>query len=285
MYHAKASGRNNYQFFTVDMNKRAVLRLSIENNLRRALLQSEFELYYQPKIHLASGRMTGCEALIRWHDPDLGLVEPAEFVGIAEECGLIVPIGRWLLREACRQLTAWQAAGLAIVPVSVNISALEFRHINFLDGVALIFKEIGLAPRFVEMELTESILMHDLEVSTSVLQALKDMGLQLAIDDFGTGYSSLSYLNRFPIDTLKIDQSFMRDLATNGNNASIVSAVIGMGKSLHQKVIAEGVETAEQVAILQGLECDEGQGYWFNYPLRSEEFALLLGCENAQMPV
>jgi EAL domain-containing protein (putative c-di-GMP-specific phosphodiesterase class I) len=277
MFYAKAGGRNNYQFFTADMNARAIQRLFIENGLRRALKQGEFELYYQPKVNIASGAMTGTEALIRWLDPNLGMVYPRQFVPIAEECGLIVPIGRWVLREACRQVQAWIKAGLPAVPVAVNISAIEFRHLNFLEGVALVLSETGLPPGYLELELTESILMHDAEASATVLEGLKAMGVQLAIDDFGTGYSSLSYLNRFPIDTLKIDQSFVRDVATNVDDASIVSAVIGMGKNLRQLVIAEGVETPEQLAFLRAEQCDEGQGFQFSHPLSAKEFTTLLG--------
>jgi predicted signal transduction protein with EAL and GGDEF domain len=280
MYHAKAGGRNNYQFFRAEMNARAVRRLFVETSLRRALKQGEFLLHYQPKIDLASGAMTGAEALIRWQDPDLGLVYPAQFVPIAEENGLIVPVGRWVLREACRQVQAWLDAGLPAVPVSVNISAVEFRHEGFVEGVALILKETGLAPHYLELELTESILMHDVESSTSMLEALKAMGVQLAIDDFGTGYSSLSYLKRFPIGTLKIDQSFVRDIATDADDASIVSAVIGMGKNLKQRVIAEGVETQAQLALLQARHCDEGQGFHFSHPVSAEDFARLLDTGN-----
>lgn len=276
MYYAKAKGRNNYKFFTADMNTRAVQRLFIENSLRRALRNEEFRLHYQPKVDIASGLMTGAEALLRWEDPDLGIVYPGQFVPIAEECGLIVPIGRWVLREACRQVQAWLDAGLQAVPVAVNISAVEFRHINFLEGVAVILKETGLAAGYLEIELTESILMHEAEASAKVLEGLKEMGVNLAIDDFGTGYSSLSYLNRFPIDTLKIDQSFVRDIATNSDDASIVSAVIGMGKNLKQRVVAEGVETLEQLTFLKGQKCDEGQGFLFSYPIPSDEFASLL---------
>jgi len=279
MYHAKASGRANYQFFKPEMNARAVRRLFVEKSLRRALKQEEFLLHYQPKIDLASGAMTGAEALIRWQDPDLGLVYPAQFVPIAEENGLIVPVGRWVLREACRQVQAWLDAGLRAVPVSVNISAVEFRHEGFQEGVARILQETGLAPRYLELELTESILMHDAESSALALEALQAMGVQLAIDDFGTGYSSLSYLKRFPIDTLKIDQSFVRDIVTDTDDANIVAAVIGMGKSLKQRVIAEGVETHAQLAFLLDRHCDEGQGFHFSHPVSAEDFARLLVLE------
>ncbi len=276
MYHAKANGRNNYQFYMSEMNSRAVQRLFVENSLRRALKNEEFELHYQPKIDIASGRMNSAEALIRWRDPDLGMVYPGQFVPIAEECGLIVPIGRWVLREACRQVQAWLAAGISAVPVSVNISAVEFRHVNFLDGVAAILDETGMDAAYLELELTESMLMHEAESSAQILEKLKAMGIQLAIDDFGTGYSSLSYLNRFPIDTLKIDQSFVRDMASNPDNAAIISAVIGMGRNLKQRVVAEGVETGEQLAFLCLQNCDEGQGFLFSYPLPAEDFARLL---------
>jgi EAL domain-containing protein (putative c-di-GMP-specific phosphodiesterase class I) len=185
-------------------------------------------------------------------------------------------MGRWVLREACRQVKAWLDAGLRVVPVAVNISAVEFRHKNFLEGVALILKETGLAPGYLELELTESILMHDAESSVAVLEALKAMGVQLSIDDFGTGYSSLSYLKRFPIDTLKIDQSFVRGIAIDANDATIVSAMIGMGKNLKQRVIAEGMETQEQLAFLRTLQCAEGQGFLFSHPLPAEDFARLL---------
>ena len=277
MYYAKAKGRNNYQFFTGDMNTRAVQRLFIESSLRRALKDDEFALHYQPKINIASGAMTGAEALIRWQDPELGMIYPGQFVTIAEECGLIVPIGRWVLREACRQVQAWLDVGLHAVPVSVNISAVEFRHIDFLDGLSQVLAETGLAPRYLELELTESILMHEAEASAVLLEKIKAMGVQLAIDDFGTGYSSLSYLNRFPVDTLKIDQSFVRDIPANTDDAAIVSAVIGMGKTLQQRVIAEGVETNEQLRFLENRQCDEGQGFLFSYPVPSGEFACLLG--------
>jgi diguanylate cyclase (GGDEF)-like protein/PAS domain S-box-containing protein len=284
MYHAKENGRNNYQFFTAAMNAHAVRRQLVESGLRRALKQGEFLLHYQPQIDLASGAMTGAEALIRWQDPNLGAINPGQFVPIAEECGLIVPIGQWVLREACRQTQAWLVAGLTAVPVAVNISAVEFRHKGFLEGVTRVLAETGLPPRYLELELTESILMHDAESQESVLEALKILGVVLAIDDFGTGYSSLSYLKRFPIDTLKIDQSFVRDLATDADDATIVSAVIGMGRNLKQRVIAEGVETTEQLVFLQAQHCNEGQGFLFSHPLTAEDFALLLVGGNSAPP-
>jgi EAL domain-containing protein (putative c-di-GMP-specific phosphodiesterase class I) len=266
------------------MNIRAVRRLAVESSLRRALKEDEFLLHYQPQIDLASGAMVGAEALIRWSSPDRGLVFPKQFVPIAEACGLIVPIGRWVLREACRQLQAWLDAGLPAMPVAVNTSAMEFRHEGFLDGVASILKETGLAPRYLELELTESVLMHDAGSPVAVLEDLKAMGVRLAIDDFGTGYSSLSYLQRFPIDTLKIDRSFVCDIASEGNGSTIVSAVIAMGRTLGQRVIAEGVETQEQLAFLRTRHCDEGQGFHFSRPLSAEDFRRLLVTGNDEPP-
>jgi diguanylate cyclase (GGDEF)-like protein/PAS domain S-box-containing protein len=276
MYHAKNNGRNNFQFFKEEMNQRAVRRLFVINGLRRALKNKEFEMYYQPKFNLASGQLSGVEALLRWNDPKLGLVYPESFIDIAEESGLIVPLGQWIIVEACRQVQQWQEAGLAVVPVAVNVSAVEFYHKKYLAGIASALKETGLNPALLELELTESVLMDDAESSAEVLDALKLMGVSLAIDDFGTGYSSLSYLKRFPINTLKIDQTFVRDVTTDVDDATIVSAVIGMGKNLKQKVIAEGVETAQQLAFLKTRHCDEGQGYLLSHPLTADDFGQFL---------
>ena len=277
MYHAKDAGRNNYQFFKPDMNVRAVERQSLENGLHHALDLQEFELHYQPKMNLETGEMMGVEALIRWRHPQRGLVPPSQFIPIAEECGLIVPIGRWVLREACRQAQAWQDAGLAPLRIAVNISAVELRAKDFVAGVLAILAETGLDPSYLELELTETFLMQDSKSTGAVLQGLKDMGVQLALDDFGTGYSSLSYLKRFPIDTVKIDQSFVRNVTTDADDASIVSAVISMGESLHMRVVAEGVETREQLAFLQEHGCPFGQGYYFNQPMAAAKFSHLLG--------
>ena len=279
MYHAKEGGRNNYQFFEPDMNVLAVERHSIEGGLRRALMQQEFLLHYQPKINLETGTISGVEALVRWLHPQRGQILPEQFVWIAEDCGLIVPIGAWVLREACGQAQAWQDAGLPPVPVAVNISAVQFRHKDFLESLARILKDTGLAPRYLELELTESVLMHDADSTACVLKALKAMGVRLAIDDFGTGYSSLSYLKRFPIDTLKIDQSFLRDIThatADSDDAAIVAAVVSMGKNLNQRVIAEGVETREQLTFLQAQGCGEGQGFYFSRPVTAEELVALL---------
>lgn len=280
MFHAKAGGRNIYQFYSPDMNINVTQRLAVQTRLHRALRECEFRLYYQPQINLVSGAITGAEALIRWQDPDLGLVYPEQFVAIAEECRLIVTIGRWALREACRQVRAWQVAGLHVVPVTVNVSAVEFRQAGFIEGVTQILRETGLTPGLLELELTETVLMHDAESSAAVLTALKSIGVRLAIDDFGTGYSSLSYLKRFPIDTLKIDQSFVRDIVNNSDGATIVSAVIGLGKNLKQRVIAEGVETTEQLTFLRNQKCEEGQGFHFCHAVPAEAFRQLLETES-----
>src|SRR6267378_1177954 len=276
MYHAKESGRNNFQFFKAEMNLKAVERQSLESSLRCALEREEFLLHYQPKVNLDTGEITGVEALIRWQQPDRGLLQPAQFVPIAEDCGLIVQIGRWVLREACRQARAWQKAGLPLLPIAVNVSAVEFRDEGFLGGVRAILKETGLEARYLELELTEGVLMKHAESTAAVLQELKTMGVHLAVDDFGTGYSSLSYLQQFPIDVLKIDQSFVHRITGDPDDSQIVSAIISMGKSLKHLVVAEGIETQEQSAFLQAQHCAEGQGYLFSQPLAAAQFARLL---------
>ncbi len=276
MYHAKEKGRNNFQFFTAEMNLMAVERQSLEGSLRRALEREEFLLHYQPKVNLDTGEITGVEALIRWRQADRGLVPPSQFVPIAEDCGLILPIGRWVLREACRQARAWQDAGLPPLPIAVNVSAVEFRDKGFVESVRTILSETGLEARYLELELTEGVLMEDAESTASVLQELKKVGVHLAVDDFGTGYSSLSYLRQFPIDVLKIDQSFVHQIVADPNDTAIVSAIINMGKSLKHHVVAEGIETREQRAYLQTQSCAEGQGYLFSRPLAAAQFAQLL---------
>jgi diguanylate cyclase (GGDEF)-like protein/PAS domain S-box-containing protein len=276
MYHAKEHGRNNFQFFTAEMNLKAVERQSLEGSLRRALGRDEFLLHYQPKVNLDTGEITGVEALIRWQRPGRGLVLPAQFVPVAEDCGLIVQIGRWVLREACRQARTWQNAGLPPLPIAVNVSAVEFRDKGFVEGVRTILLETGLEPRYLELEVTEGVLMEDAESTAAVLQELKTMGVHLAVDDFGTGYSSLSYLRQFPIDVLKIDQSFIHQITADPDDSSIVSAIIHMGKSLKHLVIAEGIETQEQRAYLQTQRCTEGQGYLFSRPLVAAQIAHLL---------
>jgi len=276
MYHAKDSGRDNYQFFGPQMNSRAVEQHSLERDLRHAMERQEFVLHYQPKVSLSTGAIVAVEALIRWHHPQRGSVPAAQFIPVAEKCGLIVPMGRWVLREACRQARAWRDVGLPRMRMAVNISAVELRAKDFAAGVHAILVETGLAPPYLELELTETFLMQESGSTAAVLQSLKHIGVQLALDDFGTGYSSLSHLRRFPIDTLKIDQSFVRDLATDVDDASIVSAVINMGKSLHMRVVAEGVETREQLAFLQDQSCPEAQGHYFSRPIVAGECAKLL---------
>jgi EAL domain-containing protein (putative c-di-GMP-specific phosphodiesterase class I) len=273
LFHAKDQGRDCYQFYEPELNARSVERHTIEAGLHRALEQCEFELHYQPKMNLRTGDVVGAEALIRWRHPDRGLIEPAEFVPIAEASGLIRPIGHWVVHEACRQAQAWQDAGLQPIPVSVNISAVEFRSKSFLNSIADILKSTSLDPRYLEIELTESSLMAQGDDTSSVLHALKALGVQLAIDDFGTGWSSLSYLRHFPIDALKVDKSFVQEINAGSNAARIVSAVISMGKGLKHRVIAEGVETRDQLAFLRAENCDEGQGYFFSRPMVAQQFA------------
>ena len=276
MFHAKDNGRNTYAFFEPEMTARAIARQSIEASLRLALERQEFVLHYQPKVNLLSGTIVGIEALVRWQHPQRGLLIPADFVPVAEDSGLILPLGRWVLHEACRQARAWQDAGLPSVSIAVNTSALEFRAGDFLETLRATLEESRLEPCYLELELTESVLMRDAASADSVLHALAGLGVKLAIDDFGTGYSSLSYLRQFPINTLKIDQSFVKQITSNPDDGAIVRAVISMGKSLKKRVIAEGIETAEQAAFLLAEHCDEGQGNFFGRPVGAEALAILL---------
>ena len=278
MYHAKENGRNNYQFFHQAMNQRAVERQLIESNLRRALEQAEFTLHYQPKVDLQNYRITGVEALLRWMHPEWGLVQPERFIAIAEECGLIVPIGRWVLREACLQAVRWREAGIPGVSIAINVSAVEFRQRDFFDHALAVFEETGADPDCVQLELTETVLMRDVATSADLLARFKTVGVKIAVDDFGTGYSSLSYLSQFPIDVLKIDQSFVRAIdGAAGKNGAIVGAVIDMGKNLHQRVIAEGVEDEDQLAFLKAHACNEAQGYLFSRPVDATLMQAMLG--------
>jgi len=276
MYQAKENGRQGFKFFKSSMNERAVERQSIEEGLRRALERNEFTLHYQPKVNLMTGRITGAEALLRWTHPNRGLVSPAQFIPVAEDCGLILPIGNWVLREACKQARTWVDARLPPITMAVNISAMEFRHEHFLEGVFEVLKETGLDPKLLELELTESVLMKRVEATGSILETLRVKGVRLAVDDFGTGYSSLSYLRKFPIDALKIDQSFVRQITTSPDETSIVTAIISMGRSLGLRVIAEGVETQEELTFLQAHRCDEAQGYYFSRPVAAGRFVKLL---------
>lgn len=281
MYHAKKGGRNKYQVFTPEMSVRAVARQSVQQALHQALEQDRFVLHYQPKVDIETGTVTGAEALIRMRQSDDQLVFPTDFISIAEDCGLILPIGKWVLREACRQTQAWLLAGFKMGKIAVNVSAVEFRSKGFLEGVREILKDTDLHPSHLEVELTESGLMQDTETTTLVLRELKNLGVQLAIDDFGTGFSSLSYLQRFPIDTIKIDQSFVQDIIDPTDEAAIVSAIIAMGKSLKLLVVAEGIETWQQLDFLQSHDCQQGQGYYYSRPVPADEFAALLA-DNAQ---
>jgi diguanylate cyclase (GGDEF)-like protein/PAS domain S-box-containing protein len=276
MYHAKDSGRDSYQFFKPDMNVHAMERQSLEDSLRHAIERCELSLHYQPKMNLATGTIIGVEALIRWCHPQRGLVPPVQFIAVAEDSGLIVPIGRWVLREACRQARAWQIAGLPPMCMAINISAVELCTPGFVAGVRTTLEQTNLEPRYLELELTETALLEDSRSVAEVLKELKDIGVLLALDDFGTGYSSLSHLKRFPIDALKIDRSFVHDLTTGEDDAGIVTAVIGLGRTLHMRVVAEGVETREQLAILQHHGCPQGQGYYFSRPVPAVKFAHLL---------
>jgi diguanylate cyclase (GGDEF)-like protein len=276
MYQSKDNGRQNYQFFEPAMNVRAVARQSMEENLRRALERQEFTLVYQPKVSLKTGQITGAEALLRWTHPTRGPISPAEFIPVAEDSGLILPIDNWVLREACTQACAWVDAGLPPISMAVNVSAIEFRNAKFLGGIFAILQETGFDPRFLELELTESILMKCPASTESILSTLRGRGVRLAVDDFGTGYSSLSYLRKFSMDTLKIDQSLVRTITTAPDETAIVSAMISMGRSLNLRVVAEGVETHEELEFLQARQCDEAQGFYFSCPVPSEQFANLL---------
>jgi len=276
MYQAKEVGRNTYQFFDNSMTADHGEQLLIRNDLRRALERDEFELHYQPQINLESGLVIGAEALIRWNHPSLGLVPPGRFIPVAEDSGLIVPIGGWVLREACRQARAWQLAGLPNMVMAVNLSAVQFKRGNLHQSVSGALLESGLDPRLLELELTESILIRDTENVLATVRQLKLLGLNLSIDDFGTGYSSLSYLKKFKVDKLKVDQSFVRDLDRDPDDAAIVRAIIQMGKSLNLRVVAEGVENAYIASQLRLLQCDEAQGFHFARPMAAPAFAEFL---------
>ena len=277
MYRAKESGRNNFQFYTREMNARAMYRLNLENSLRHALERGEFRLHYQPKACLHTGRITGVEALLRWERPEHGLVPPAEFVPLLEDTGLIVPVGEWVLSEACRQVEAWRTGGRDPVSIAINISARQFASRNLGETIKRVLDEHGADPRLIELELTESLLMVNTEEAVRTLKYLKSLGLRLSIDDFGTGYSSLSYLKRFPIDALKIDRSFIDEITTDEDDATITRAVIGMAHNLGLKVVAEGVETEAQLSFLSANGCDEAQGYYFARPQPAAELAQWLG--------
>ena len=276
MHTIKARGPNDFSFFINEMNLRAQAQQSLETAIRQGLQRDEFILHYQPKLDLNNGRIVGAEALIRWHQPDHGWIYPSAFIPVAEDSGLIVPLSQWVLRQACEQAQAWRAAGLPALCISVNISAIDFRQRNFVANLAAILERTGLAPGLLELEITESVLMQNVEDTFVTLRGIKALGVRLSIDDFGTGYSSLSYLRRFPIDVLKIDQSFVRGLSENSQDAQLISAIISLGKSLDLNIVAEGVETLEQLDFLKTHHCEEGQGFLFSKAVAADDFAQLM---------
>lgn len=276
MYHAKEQGKNAYQFYKENMNTMLFERILLENNLHRAIERNEFLLYYQPKIDTTSWKICGVEVLLRWQHSEMGLVGPSRFIPIAEETNLIIPIGEWVLRAACTQCMLWNKEGLPLLSVAVNLSGRQLKHQNLLETIRKILEETGFNPEYLELELTESVIMHQAEKITETLHKLKAMGIKISIDDFGTGYSSLSYLKRFPIDKLKIDQSFVRDVTTDADDSAIVTAIIAIAQSLKLKIVAEGVETADQLAFLKSMQCDEVQGFYFSRPLSTDETTCLL---------
>lgn len=276
MRNVKDSGPNNFSFFIEDMNLRARQQQTLETGLRLALQREEFVLHYQPKLDLAQGTVVGAEALVRWNRPGHGWVFPSDFIPVAEDSGLIVALSQWVLRRACLQSQAWQAQGLPPICMSVNVSAIDFRQHDYVERLTRTLAETGLDPTLLELEITESVLMQNVDATIATLRAIKQLGVRLAIDDFGTGYSSLSYLQKFPVDVLKIDQSFVRDLGTDSNDAKLVSSIIDLGKSLNLSIIAEGIETAEQLDFLKRHHCEEGQGFYFSKAVEPEVFARFL---------
>jgi diguanylate cyclase (GGDEF)-like protein len=276
MYQAKKGGRNAYRLFTPEMNAFARERLELENGLRRALLHREFILHYQPKVDVRTGSIDSAEALIRWQHPTRGLIAPMDFIPLAEETGLIIPIGEWVLNEACRQAQSWRASGLRPLRVAVNLSAQQFRQKKLVDIVSAALRTAGLEPRYLELELTESTVMHDAEQSIEILRELSALGVRISVDDFGTGYSSLSYLRRLPLDKLKIDRTFIRELATSRDDAAIVRAIVSLAHNLRIKVIAEGVETPDQLVYLREAGCDQYQGYHYSAPVPNDAFVAMM---------
>jgi len=279
MYLAKEDGKNGFRFFTKEIKAQSIERLTLESALRRALERDQFSLHYQPKVDMASGQITGVEALLRWNHPELGLVSPGQFIPLAEETGLIVPIGRWVLEEACAQNMAWQRRGLRPVTMAVNLSPRQFADPNLLHDVDEALAASGMSPVLLQLEVTESMVMRNVSRAIKVLDAIQSRGIRLAIDDFGTGYSSMSLMKQFPIDTIKIDRSFVRDLPVDSEDQAIAQAIISMGKALGMTVIAEGVETVEQEAFLRSHACDEMQGFLFSKPLPAKQMADLLRAE------
>ena len=276
LHHAAEQGGKQCQFFSTEMNARARQRLALESGIRRALARQEFVVYYQPKIDVKQGRVAGMEALVRWRDPERGLIPPGEFIPVAEESGLIEAIGQWVLEETCAQNKRWQQEGLPAVRASVNVSARQFRNPRFVGLVEQVLEQTGLEPRWLELEITESMLMGDIDTIVTRMEDLRKVGVSLSIDDFGTGYSSLSYLSRFPITTLKIDRAFIADVQTNPQTAEITRAIIGLSRGLDLEVVAEGAEVVEQIEFLQAHGCELVQGFYYSRPLPAEEFAKML---------
>ena len=276
MYYAKEEGKNNFQFYSRDILSELTGRLDIEQNLRFALEREELSLHYQAKVNLKTGAITGVEALLRWQNPHLGSVTPTQFIPVAEETGMILSIGKWVLMTACLQNVTWQKQGLPAICMAVNLSLKQLTDINLMENIEAALKDSGMAPNLLELEITESMIMSNPKKMRDVLVKIKNMGVRLAIDDFGTGYSSLSQLKHFPIDTLKIDRSFIRNVPVNSEDKAITHAIIAMGETLGFVVVAEGVETIEQMDYLKGQACDEMQGFYFSKPIVPEEFALLL---------
>lgn len=271
MYKAKESGKNTYVFYTKQMSHYQVDQFKLQSHLKTAITDRQFVLHYQPQIDLTTNRIIGAEALIRWNHPQMGMVSPMSFIPLAESSGLIVPIGQWVIEESCRQAVQWHKQGLHIT-VAVNISAIQFKRGNLVEIISNALNASGINPAYLEIELTESIMMHDVDATFQTVQALKGLGVQLSIDDFGTGYSSLAYLKRFAVDKLKIDQSFVRDILQDQEDAVIVSTIIQMAKSLNLKTIAEGVESKEVLALIEDFGCDEVQGYYFAKPMEAFQF-------------
>jgi diguanylate cyclase (GGDEF)-like protein len=283
MYHAKSTGRNNVQFYDMDMDQNASRRFVISNSLRRGLEKHEFRVYYQPKVDIASGRIVAIEALVRWEHPELGLLSPVEFIQLAEENGLIMQLGEWVLRESCIQNVKWQSAGILDLRVAVNLSGYQLQHSALLATIRKVLQETGMSPDHLELEVTESVIMQNADFAVSILSALSDLGIHISIDDFGTGYSSLAHLKRFSVNTLKIDKSFVREVDFSSTDAAIATAIIAMGNSLNLNVIAEGVETQSQYDFLKLNNCDQVQGFLFCRPLPPDELIELLHTNHRDM--
>jgi EAL domain-containing protein (putative c-di-GMP-specific phosphodiesterase class I) len=276
LYHAKGQGKNNFKFYKGFMNELARKHLIMENDLRQAVKGREMMVYYQPRIDVRTGAVVSMEALARWNKPGDGIISPDEFIPVAEDTGLIVDIGAWVLETACGQNKTWQSSGLPPLTISVNMSVKQFQHEKFLATISNAIKNTSLDPRYLELEITENILLQDAEKTIKMLNELKDMGIRLAMDDFGTGYSSFNYLIRFPLDIIKIDMSFIKNITEQAEHAAVVEAIISMSHSLNLKVVAEGVETQQQLDLLREFGCDEIQGYYYSRPLPSKEFTELL---------